>query len=423
MSQHATTLWDGLKYEIFNAQDESLVSEVLTTITAVVGSLSASDDRVASSYLEQWLQPVIKECNERLQEPQHKQAKPAREVLRACAEASFPSLEIILKGVFPPLLTLYQDSASTDERRAILKHISYILLAILHCVRTHSDVNVSGLLSPLKEQLFETFCQALMSAPADEVSLRLLAIECLSTSCVIPHFLSSAEVGMVVQHLDEIVLDEFDGRHRVLTEAVIECLVQISRTQPLLIMDITFPTFMARLPEHSPGNTTFFQVLETLAKISIEKSISNTLIQRLFNRFDVVARSNGSMEYARALLSTLIHALSRKNLSTDSDMEQIHQRVFELVLRCAEKATKVDDASLICQISIIEMIGKLARLVVRASDPHKQRTASEQAYLLFCDNAGDVEVWTAQMAEKRRSTVLLSTYLIAAINPDVSSRS
>ena len=81
---------------------------------------------------------------------------------------------------------------------------------------------------------------------------------------------------------------------------VLSALAEIARTKPQLILDITFPAFLAELPDsesESQKETTlrkkksYKTILSALAQISSDRVIFEVLLRRLFSKIDVVMSS------------------------------------------------------------------------------------------------------------------------------------
>jgi len=70
-------------------------------------------------------------------------------------------------------------------------------------------------------------------------------------------------------------------------------LLKISTMKPNLIMEITFPAFMATLPdsEEEAQKKPYHVTLEALAKLSIERAVFEVLLTRLLNKLDIVIQS------------------------------------------------------------------------------------------------------------------------------------
>ena len=428
ISNYSVTLWDSIKFEILNVQEEDLAEEALVSLQAIAIRLSrglSSTD--AKSPLARYLRPITKECNEQLQEPQHKQAKPVGQILSALGIASPVAFVLIIKAVLPPLNTLYQAAGNIAKQRALLEVLVQLLDSAIAIYGSPNipapSTTMENPLDPFKDRLFELTSQALMSTAADELSFRVVALKALLRLCLQRKFLQDNEIGMAVQYFDEIVLLEDPSGKEDLKKESIKALVELSRIKPSLIMDITFPAFMAKLPDSSPGdNWDYLITLEGLAQLSVETFVSDTLIRRLLNKLDVVLLHNGSSSYPQAILSTLYYVLSQRNLSQDPNLGSYHEKiVVGLINRVVMTSTGQSQLSALNEDSTLEILGRLATMIVNALEEHKQSSVASQVYSLFADEDAFASVPFSDPKPKlERSTMILSTALIAGVRRSVS---
>ena len=426
MSNYSITLWDALKFEILNVQEEDLAEEALSSLQAIAIRLShgltTTDPK---THLARYFRPITKECNEQLQEPQHKQAKPAGQILSSMASSSPIALFLIVKAVMPPLLTLFEAADSIAKQRALLEVFVQLFSAAI-VVSGLPDLSTAESytgqpLDSFHDRLFEMTSQALMSTPKHEVSLRIVALKALLRLCSLRKYLSDSEIGMAVHYFDEIVLDEEHTRDDLKNEAV-EALVQISKLKPHLVMDITFPAFVARLPDsHSSGEAKYLITLEGLAQLSVEKSISDTLVRRLISKLEAILQAGSSLTYIQAILSTLIYVLSRKDLTQDPNLSSYHEKiVIGLITRAALGSTGKLPETALNSPQTLEILGRLANLIVRALNEHKQISVAHQVYSLFLDGDSFVPIlFRKDVPAPQRMTLILSTFFVAAIRPEV----
>ena len=430
MANYSIILWDSLKYEILNVQEEDLADEALVALRAVAVKLSQGQTSTdAKTPLARYLRPVTKECNEQLQEPQHKQAKPAGQILSSLGTASPVAFYLIVKAALAPMLTLYQDAGGLEKQRAILEVFVQILDSGLAIFGTQSSTDplpeVENPLNAFKDRLFELFSQALMGTAKEELSFRIVALKGLLRLCTLRKFLQDNEIGLAVQWLDEIVLvDDTNGRDDLRNEAI-WALVEVSKVKPSLIMDITFPAFMAKLPDVSPSvNKDYIVTLEGLAQLSVEKAISDTLVRRLLNRLDAVLQHDGPPAYPQAILSTLQYVLSRWDLASDGNLGSYHEKiVVGLIRRTALAAAGHQSKTVLNDETTMRILGRLANPVVRALDSHKQASVAAQIYTLFTNDDEFSPIpfspESTKLTEDHKMTLILSTYLMAGVGREV----
>ncbi|KAL9130058.1 MAG: hypothetical protein Q9217_001662 [Psora testacea] len=426
VSNYSITLWDSLKFEILNAQEEDLAEEALKALQAIAIRLSRGlDSTDPKTPLANYLRPIMKQCNEQLQEPQHKQARPVGQILSVLGTVSPIAFLFIVKAVLPPLSTLYQGADSIAKQRALLE----VLVQLLDCaiavygspIMPAPETSIDNPLLPFKDRLFELNSQALMSTAVEEVSFRMVAVKALLRLCLLRKYLQDNEIGMVVQYLDEIVLSEDLGRDALRKEAII-ALLEISRIKPNLVMDITFPAFMARLPDSCPsGRRDYLIPLEGLAQLSTDKFVRDTLIRRLLNRLDIVLGNEGSSAYPQAILSTLQYVLAQRDLQSDPNLQIYFERiVVGLITRTVLAAAGGGPMSALNEELTMEILARLTVMIIRALDEHKQKSLALQCYSLFVEESSFTPVPFRQDAPRsHRSTMILSTAVMAGVSREV----
>ncbi|MCJ1370350.1 hypothetical protein MMC20_001563, partial [Loxospora ochrophaea] len=425
MANYSITIWDSLKYEILNVQEEDLAEEALIALQALTARLGHGLESAApNTALAHYLKPVIKECNEYLQEPQHKQATPAGQILSGLARTSQVAFALIVKAALPPLLTLYQAADGIAKQRALLEVVLKLLdsnFSLYGVLDRNLYVGIENPLIQFKDNLLEMFSRALMGTTKEEGSFRIVALRCLLRLCTLRRYLQDNEIGMIIQHFDEIVLAENESARDDLKNEAIQALVEISRIKPHLIMDISFPAFLARLPDSSPPSDRDYKTtLEGLARLSVEKELSDTLIRRLLNRLEVVLGQGGPVDYPQAILSTLYYVLNQRDLIQDLNLSNYYEKiVVGLVSQTALASMGLRPKTALNNIPALEILGRISNLIVRSLDSHRRKTVGSQVYLLFCDaHEFPPVIFGRDASDSQRSTIILSTNLAAGIDKD-----
>ena len=323
-------------------------------------------------------------------------------------------------------MTLYQDAGSIAKQRALLEVFVQLLdsaIAVYGTPRIPAPVTqVENPLGPFKERLLELVSQALMSSAPDEVSFRVIALKALLRLCLLRGYLQDNEIGMAVQYFNEIVLLEDPTGKDDLKRDAIQALVELSRIKPNLIMDITFPAFMAKLPDSSPSSDRdYLLTLEGLAQLSVERYVADTLVRRLLNKLDVVLQNGGSSAYPQAILSTLHYVLSQRDLRQDPNLSFYHEKmVVGLTNRVVLASIGKAPTTALSEGPTLHIYGRLVMMIVRALDEHKQKSVALQVYSLFVDEADFVPVpFRNNIPKMQMATMILSTSLMAGVRHSV----
>ncbi|KIX01289.1 uncharacterized protein Z518_09014 [Rhinocladiella mackenziei CBS 650.93] len=428
IAQYSVTLWDAVKFEVLQAQEPELAEEALRVLNGIATSLSYVANNSTNSPLLQYLNPINKECLEHLQEPASRQAKASGDILRAVSSASIQSFDIVIKAIGPALFTIYQSSEGLMQHRATLEVANHLFEAAVEVYGSWtkpSQKNPDGrenLMGEFKDKFVAIYSQALMATVKEEVSFRLTAANGLLLVSKMNSMLTDNEIGLLVQYFDDIVLNEESYGRDELKKRAMTALAEISRFKPALISDITFPAFMARLPdsEEDAQPADYDSVLEGLAEISVEKDLLGTLMRRLLNKLDILFHSYQPKDfpYTRAILGTVLFVLNRAVVDQNAFLDAYYDRV---VIGLCRKATDVRTGPLTNE-NILDLLGRIVNLIVRHSTAENIQKAAENIYLLFRGIKFDGETIRPTLLFEPPVITILSTWLLAAMPKNVHSR-
>ena len=422
-------MWDALKYELLNVQDEELAQEALIVLQAI--ALRLKQDLASTTsmmYLARYLKPVTEECLDQLKEPQHKQAKPVGDIIQYVGSTSIIAYHLIVKAILPPLITMYQDASGIARRRAFLEVLIQIFSAAIALGQVSRTApfqsNSDDPLQLFKSSLFDIFTHTLMGTSSAEVSYRLVALKGLVRLCQISGFLEDSDITLAVQHFDEIVLlDQSDEWSELKIEAI-QALVEISKLKPNIVMDISFPFFLATLPDSDPSDdTAYLDALEGLARLSVEKTLSDVLVRRLLNKLEVVLQASAASKYPQAILATLHFVLSRRELVQDSLLQTCYERVvLSLVRQAALASLDSKSSSALTDMATLEILGRLVGTVVKALDEQKRQTIALESYTLFAEKDAlyGSRLMPSEIPYKQCQTTILSTWILASVGSSVN---
>lgn len=432
VSRHSITIWEVLKFEILNAQEEFLSESSLEALRAIAQRLSEGVIEVTPDLpLAQYLRPVTKECNEQLQEPQQKQAKPAQQILNSLSSSSAPAFTLIVQTVVAPIFTIYQEADGIVKQRALLETLSVLFEAAIEVfgqwTTRGGEVPFENPLLEFKDQFSDVLGQALMGAAKEEVSFRVTALKGFLRLSILRDFFQDNEIGLFVQYLDEILLKEESVGRDDLKKEAISALAEISKHKPRLIMDITFPAFVATLPDEDDGtNTQYLSTLDILARISVERDIFETLFRRMFSKLSILLQKeqSGSTAYPRAILMTLLYVMQQRNMETDPNVDLYFDKIVVGLCRNAgESAAGKAKNRILNDATILDTLGRLCNLLVRSVSIQKQEQVAENVYSLFSTEADFVPVpFSRSASADQERTIIISTYLLAGLSKDCSNR-
>lgn len=431
MAQYSIPLWDALKYEVLSAQEPELADEalvVLRSIATCLSSANAADVSSESSPLLLYLKPIVKECLEHFHEPAQRQAKASGEILQAVSSANSITFDYITKNVVSPLLVIYQSVDGILQQRAVLEIINLLFASAITIFGSWNSQGLNNTsregnsLIEFKDQFLTIYGQALMGTVKEEVSFRLTAAKGLLLLSSLHSFLQEDEIGLVVQYYNDIVLNEESyGRDELKTTAMAG-LVDVSSFKSRLISDITFPAFMARLPDtenHARG-TSYLATLEGLADISVQKDLLEIFVRRLLNKLDILFRltDDGPFPYTCAILSTIYKAF-KKSCDESSQSALVLEPYFErLVVGIGRLLGNVNTSKMggpLTNETVLELLGRVENIVIRHSSRSRLPNVADNVYRLFSERSPDNGEDVLPSNLSSQTPVITSTWILAAL--------
>ncbi|KAF3919588.1 hypothetical protein ABW20_dc0103300 [Dactylellina cionopaga] len=429
-----STLWDAIKYEVLNASDDDLALEALEAIRAIAVSLSANlTDVTRTSSLDKYLKTITKECLTQLRNPTAKQAKPSASILSAAASAGVVAHATTIQAVMPGLMTIFSELEEIAKQRNMLQAMLPIFDSTAQVYGVWGDIehppSPSNSLEPFKDKLFEIYSRALMGAAKDEVSFRMSGLNGLTKMSRIRNFFADNEIGLIVQFFDEIVLtdEKIDMR-----DTALESLLILSRLKPSLIMEITFPAFMAKLPDKEEGEKSYDMTLSALAQLSVERPVFQVLLTRIFNKLNTVLNNKSGPAYPFALVSSILYVLRKKH-ELGKDISTHYSRIVpELVTRTIIPLCNASGGNALSNEAVLDVTGHIVSLIVRAKDINRQTRVVKELFNLFVKREESAVITSEKALVSQRfnpfeqgtspqqaSTVIIFASAIAAVRREV----
>ena len=424
LSGYTVFLWDSLKFEIFNAQDEELSEDTLAVLCSFANRLGDDKSEEGGSTLSSgFLNLICKECIDRLKEPQQKQAKSAGHILKELAGTSPDSFSAVVQATFPQITSQYPEAGSDEERLAILEPMSGIVQsAPAKFRRSPKASTVGNPLGQFKEAILEICTIALSSPQQDSAALQVVVLTILSSLCELSNVLVPGQVKTAVFLFNKIILRQRGGIEATLKDAAIQGLRTVSRFHPDLVVEETFPALISRIssPDASLDFESYCENLECLASISVGGKFCGTLIRRLFGVLGDAVTQGGPTENVTAILSTINYVLVKEARSDSLGIAEYYRKLLELIAKVTDGATGKGPPTPLNQPGAILSLGRLARTIVREVDEEVQREIAKYIYTLFTDQPIFItQSPYTEVPELRRQTIVLSTYFLAAVRTEV----
>ncbi|EON62018.1 hypothetical protein W97_01237 [Coniosporium apollinis CBS 100218] len=431
ISLYSVTLWDALKFEILNSEEEDLAQEALSGLSEIARSLSQASTGALNAYLK----PIAKECNEHLEDAPTKQSQAAGRILGAIASVSPEVANMILRAVLPTLFTLYQAADNFPKRRGLIEVFVQLIRADLQVYgewraapavqqapngdRTSSaDLAANNALLKFTDQALEVLSTGLSTVPVKEVSFRLMTLDALLQLAKVRQLLAPQEIAEIIKLFHTIVITEESYGNDELKAASVNGLVEIGQQKPQLIIDHAFPAFMAQLPDSDvDGSTTYVSVLEAFAKLGSERQLFETVVLRLRNKFNVAVQQQASVRYLRAILSAILFAFAQgaNNLQgTPGSCPYYNDLILPLLKQSS--GARETRSSLFEDEGVLDLIGRLSNVVLRTQHLEFQKQIARETYTLFRTGpAKDLPPFGTDAPTTQGRTMIVSTHVLAAL--------
>ncbi|KAK5127079.1 hypothetical protein LTR85_008439 [Meristemomyces frigidus] len=400
---YSVTLWDALKFEILNVQEEDLAVESLKALGLIAAKFAES----AEGPLNAYLRPIIKECNEHLEDAPTKQSEAAGRILHALASSAPAVADKIAKGILPVLFSLYNGSQSITKRRGLLEALNEIVAAYVKLDEVRPDLNVEALQAFASDAL-EAMIRALLHAPRAEVSFRLASLKGLSQLVSIRKALSEKETERAVDAITNIVLHEQIEGHGNIRAQAIEALTGVAHSVPLVVRDRSVPAFMVELPDEPSDVSAQAPVLEAFAYLSTERQVFDTVVLRLKNKYGSARHQEAPKTYQRSLLLALLYAFTfGAPMQEDGITRSTYYTEYAEPLLTDIASSGQGEL----EHSTLDVIGRIVNVLFRPQGAHFQSTVYNKNLQ-----------WLSSAVKDKAEAVSLAPFTLqyyAAIRPEV----
>ncbi|KAI9720708.1 MAG: hypothetical protein M1828_005588 [Chrysothrix sp. TS-e1954] len=436
---YSITLWDAVKFEVLSVQEEDLAEEALTVLQVVARTLSSSTH---DGPLQSYLRPVAKECNDHLEDTPTKQSSASGRILSTIAKASPEASNLLIRAVLPRIFALHRSAENLPKRRGLLE----VLIALINSnvevfghwrkvITSEDSTSVSAAPPPTLKETFNEYDEfsdqcvhllsgALTNTPGEEVSFRLLALEGLRGLGVIRNLLSDGNIVSIVRSLVDIVIKESSYGQDEVKAACIDALVQLAHQKPQLLIESALPALMVQLPDTDVDllDKTYVLALESLAKLSAEQQIFNTIMIRLKNKLYAALRHGASSAYVLSLLQAMLYCLLQG--AVDLQSPTIFGTYYQdLVIPLLKDVVAAGDAQLARtaaarDIKVLDAIGRICNIVVRAQPWVSQTELSRNTYTIFRETSIEALPPFVRSDDPNDTahTMIVSTHLLASLH-------
>jgi DNA repair/transcription protein MET18/MMS19 len=374
---YSVTLWDTVKFEVLQAQDDDLAQESLKVLSAVAFVLSRGSREGLLTYLKQ----VVKESNEHLEDAPTKQSEAASRILFAVSSSSWQASNVIVSGVVPHIAVLYQGTEDMQKKRGLVQALADLLRAnckvfgdwqhnpLQHAKSTGNITEVYGAASDntlrqYSSTILATLLGALSAEPTQNVSYRLTLVDAALQLAKGREILSDDDISKIIRTLGNIILSLLSHSKDEVKTAAIIAITEIAQQKPQLVIDQAFPMFLSKIPDNDVGYAgTYLPVLEAFATIGVQETISSTAILRLQNKWNIALTTDASNAHLRAILSALLYVLQNNIAVAKDDVDALNyykSLLVPLVTLCVNDLPigRLDDQA-------FGLIGRISNVIMR----------------------------------------------------------
>ncbi|KAH0269611.1 ARM repeat-containing protein, partial [Aureobasidium melanogenum] len=379
ISLYSVTLWDSLKFEILNVEEEDLAQEALAILAAIASQLSKVQEGALTAYLK----PVIKECNEHLEDAPTKQSQAAGRIINSIAKTSPELANTLTKAVLPHLFELFQSSESIAKRRGLIEVLNSLISATKDVSDQWKIYNAEGILvadradeSALRDwsaEALEAMLRAVINAPKSEVSFRLFAIAGLIGMIKIPKLLADSDVSRIIESFTDIIIQERSAANSEVEGAAISGLAVAAHHSPTVTSEKALPTFLAELPDNPTLGSGYEKVLEAFTKLSTETQVFDTIVLRLKNKLQAALHQQANITYIHALLMAILFAFSNGSPGTEdgvikfSYFSDIAKPLLDQALGLSEGGSRS-----LSDHTSTDIIGRISNIILKSQTMHLQ---------------------------------------------------
>lgn len=425
---YSVTLWDALKFEVLSAQEEDLAQSSLVALSNTARQLLLASEGALNAYLK----PVVKECNEHLEDAPTKQSDAAGRILNAIASTSPSIADLVTKGVMPHLLTTFQASESIARRRGLVEVLNKVLQAIEATSDQWQERDEAGNIirdqapshafHAFTKDCVEILLQAVVSAPKSEISFRLVSLHALEQMLKIRQLLSEQDTERVLAACTDIVINDYSESSDEIKAAAVNTITAAARQHPKIAVEKALPALVAELPDCPEiGIFTYEPALEVLAKLSVDQQLADTIIIRLKNKLEAAKRQSAPPTYVLALLTAFLYIFSHGSPAKEGGVLKISY-LFDLTLPWLEEAIGLGQSTSpnLTNEASVDIIARLCEIILRDQSQHVQNQVLVTAKPIL-DSFTTSHSAESAIEEERGSilAVIASLYLHAAFKAHV----
>ena len=425
MSRYSVTIWDALKYEIWNVEDDSIAESVLQTFKAMATRLSNQKE-----YLHIFLTPIAKECKEHLVDIPTKQSKASEKVIASLTRASPNAFEYLTPSLIKYLLDELAKADNANTIHGVLEMLVQIARSSTIAFgewSQHSQIDIDNDVSmderefKWRDELFSRFILISTSNTSYTVPMRVLAFDGLKCLCKVKKLLEDQAIVRVLELCCDVAINIKPIENPDIRRASISLLKVLADQKPQLIINKAIPFLVAKLSVQEVNNDDFREeVLEVLAKIGSVAKVRTTVVIRLKNHLIEAIQCNARNDYTEVVVAALFYAVATSehdNLNRNDKLtyDDISCPILLRLFDTENGKLKIQNAS-----SLLDGLGRISNFLIREESLDLQMKLVSQVYRLHRSLPHDESsAFGVQLEGNDYDLMILSTYMLASFRREI----
>lgn len=277
VSEFSTTIWDTLKWEVWNGENEDFINRSIENIAAVASQLGRQSSNIKddNDKLAKYINHVTQECITIFTDDTKKRMiLPCACILSKIASTSPHAFTLTFRNTLPTIFTLWHRLDTISDKARLVESLNIILETRSNISNTKDAKVVSGttvmnedfdgfrgsLVEVYFDEDFDGFRESLvelyfgaMSGSSSDLDLQIATTKGLTLLATIRNnsvnrpFLNSFEQGTIIEKLNETAFDMKIAEE--LRTLAVTSLSTLSVQYPDTFINITLPNFVGRLPD------------------------------------------------------------------------------------------------------------------------------------------------------------------------------
>ncbi|KAF7859716.1 hypothetical protein EAF04_008795 [Stromatinia cepivora] len=261
VSNFSTTIWDTLKWEVWNGESDDFINRSIKNIAAIASQLGQRSSNIEddNDELAKFVNHVTQECITIFTDDTKKRMiLSCARILSKIASTSPHAFTLTFRNTLPTLFTLWHRLDTIGDRARLVESLNIILETRSNISNIEDAYMVPDM--TIMDENFDSFRESLvelyfgaMSGSSSDLDLQIATTKGLTILATIRNnsvnrpFLNSFEQGTIIEKLNETAFDKKIAEE--LRTLAVTSLSTLSIQYPDTFINITLPNFVGRLPD------------------------------------------------------------------------------------------------------------------------------------------------------------------------------